>query len=413
MNVPRWLAELHRQWQAARGAKPSASTRAFFRNWEDLLDAAGLKAAEERATAVREAEALEKEGRLVLWRHRYRRYLIEKVSVPTVAEPWLASVFGATPSHILRAQSLRIVAAEREAGHPRWPDSWLRLCVQVETAFNSGAVLRPFRWRVPEEVAWIFRAVRALTECDWKEGTVVGDASKLLGWNSKLLDRRRRILESALTILFGEYSPLESLGLIGTHSRALVQGPLTLYFADGTQHDVSNLRGGAPLSHLDLHRAVSATTSALRILSVENTKYTFPQAVAANRTAETLLIATSFPNAAVRRLLELLPENLPHFHFGDVDASGYAILRSLRRVTARYVTPFLMAWEDRADSPVLSEYDRRLLPGLLADEKLQDCWPHLERMQAAGRKGDFEQERFAAPGRATWPFWEQALSAVL
>ena len=410
MSAPAWLAELHRQWLAARGAKSSASVRSFRVDWEDLLDDAKLVSADQRSVAKNEAEALEKEGRVSLKRHRYRDYIIEKVAVPVDQEAWLATQFGTLPGHLLRAQSLQVVAVERAAGHPRWPESWERLCTEVDAAFTHGTVLKPFRWRVPQEVAWIFSAVRALTERDWKDGTVVGDASSALGWGAKLLDRRRRTLESALTRLFNEPSPLESLGLIGSHSRALIQGPLVLHFEDGTQQDVSNLRGGTTLSHLDLQRAVRATTSAARILSVENTKYTFPQAVAANRTGEALLIATSHPNGAVRRLLELLPLSLPHFHFGDTDASGYAILRSLRRVTARLVTPFLMAWEDDPASPALSEHDRRVLPGLLADEALKDCWPQLKRMAAAGRKGAFEQERFAAPGLIAWPFWKQAES---
>ena len=88
---PPWLAELHRQWQAARGRRAEGAVMAFARDWEKLLDAAGLRTAEDRAAAEREAAALEKEGRVDLVRQRYRT-AIERVRLvskmpPTSREP--------------------------------------------------------------------------------------------------------------------------------------------------------------------------------------------------------------------------------------------------------------------------------------------------------------------------------------
>ncbi len=107
MKTPLWLAEFHRRWHAARGRRVTESNRAFSVDWMILLDAAGITSAEDQATAAREAEAC---GQLVLKRHRYRKYLIERVTLPLAAEPWLIEKFGGTAGGVLQASALEIVA---------------------------------------------------------------------------------------------------------------------------------------------------------------------------------------------------------------------------------------------------------------------------------------------------------------
>jgi len=46
--APLWLVEFHRQWVAARGRRIAEAVLAFSRDWETLLDAAGLRAAADR-----------------------------------------------------------------------------------------------------------------------------------------------------------------------------------------------------------------------------------------------------------------------------------------------------------------------------------------------------------------------------
>lgn len=95
MKAP-WLVEFHRRWHAARGKRVAASSRAFPLNWNELLEDAGVTRAEDQATAIREAEALEKSGHIVLERHRYRTYLIKRIKLPIASEPWLIELFGGT-----------------------------------------------------------------------------------------------------------------------------------------------------------------------------------------------------------------------------------------------------------------------------------------------------------------------------
>jgi hypothetical protein len=194
------------------------------------------------------------------------------------------------------------------------------------------------------------------------------------------------------------------LGILGTQSRALLHGRLCLHFPDGSTQVFEHLQGEYTLSIADLARAERASTSAARILSIENARTTFRQAAAVN-TGDTLVMATSYPNAATKRLLEILPPELPHFHFGDTDVSGYAILRALREIGPRPVLPYLMAWQDQDNSPPLNEHDRRLLPALLTSPWMSDCSESLQAMARAGRKGRFEQEAFGPPDQREWPWW--------
>jgi hypothetical protein len=110
MNAaPAWLAAFHRKWSVARGRRIAEASRAFGCGWVELLESAGLVGAEDQANAVRELERLEKAGRLVVKRHRYRKYLIERISLPVVEEAWLREVFGEVSAVSIQANALEVV----------------------------------------------------------------------------------------------------------------------------------------------------------------------------------------------------------------------------------------------------------------------------------------------------------------
>lgn len=405
MKVPAWLAEFYRQWYEARGKKLNPRERSFSRRWEKLLDDAGLRSAAERSSAAAEADALRAEGHLELRRHHYRHYLIESVALPASSEPWLLALFGKASAQELRRQATATVAQFKWTGHQRWPESWQKMSEEILTAFEKGGNHAPFFWNDPAALEHLLSILHKLTEREWPEGTLIREASKALGLESKKLEEMQRSLESALHRLFGEKTGLESLGILCAQSRVTLHGPLRLHFEDGKVQDFEHLRGEITISYSDLQRCTQATTRAGQILTIENSKTPFPQAVAANREGDTLLVTTSFPNSATRRLLNLLPISLPHYHFGDTDASGYAILKSLREIGTRPVERFLMNWRDNPDSPPLSEYDRRILKSLKRSPLMKDCLPFLLEMERAGRKGFFEQETEGAPIFGQWPFW--------
>lgn len=405
MNPPPWLAEFHRRWQAARGRKSGASSRPFGVDWEALLDDAGLHAAEDRATAEREASKLETEGRILLKRHRFRRYRIERLSLPLNMEAWLRRPFDAPDPRQLHEEALAAVHAAREATHPLWPAEWNRLCAALAETFEAGRSPRPFSWRQPENLRQLLRILHSLTAQEWPAGTPVRAASVALGLDSKSLERHQRSLASALSQLFGAPTSLADLGLVMSEAMLLFHGPLTLHFEEGRISDFEPLAGVSQVSFVDLQRAVKISTPATRLLTIENAKTTFRQFAAANSDGATLLVASSFPSAALRVLLEKLPSLLTYHHFGDTDPTGWQILAKLREISPRPVAPFAMAWRPCSRPQPLTARDRQLLPQLLASPGLQDGRDEIGRMVAEDSRGDCEQESLGPPVRRGWPFF--------
>lgn len=399
MNGPgsAWLPALHQAWRRVRGRRLEPARVPFSIPWEDLLDAAGLHTAEDRQVAAKEARRLADEGKLQLATVRYRPQHIDRVRVPLDQEVWLHGLFHYRPMPLLQALSLEIL---REMGawvHPLHGELWWKLCAALTEnarAGSSGFGGRALDWRRPEGLRNTLSGLFRLTARQWPPGTKIREASLKLGLeNSKTLEKQQRRLESALAVMFGRpVMRLEALGITTANSRLLFDGPLTLVFADGSVDESRNLRHGDAVTAADLERAVQVRTTAVRLVSVENSKTTFQSLAEQNGSRGTLLFGTSFPTRAVELLLEKLEPVLPWWHFGDTDPAGYLILQKLRRLVSRPVRPLAMDWLDSPASPDLSPWDQNVLTKLNGDPLLLDCQDHLDHMRLAGRKGAFEQE---------------------
>jgi hypothetical protein len=402
---PVWLAEFHRRWQAARGKRTTAASRAFGIGWNDLLESAGVTSAEDEQTSLREAEALAKAGKLVLKRHKFRHYLIERISLPLQAEDWLHGIFGSVDASSVKEESLAHLSREASEAHPLWPVEWREFLERISDAFASGKSPRPFAWHRPQQLGFLLQTLRGLSSRDW-DGTPVRTASVALGLDSKALERHRRSLETGLARLFGGSTSLESLGLVTSESGILAHGPLELVFGDGAPHETRALGAPYMLSFADLQRATAIRSSAARLLTVENSKTTFRQLAAADPAGGTLIVASSFPTPALKELLAKLPPELEHHHFGDTDPAGWLILKKIREASPRPVQPFRMKWRPCGDSPALTARDRVLLGQLLDSSEMADCRGEIEAMATSGCRGDFEQETLGPPRRQGWPFFE-------
>ena len=88
---------------------------------------------------------------------------------------------------------------------------------------------------------------------------------------------------------------------------------------------ITRLRGIIGLDEADLARAIRITTTAERLLTIENRKTTFRQIAERNANGASLVIATSYPTPGIKLLLSKLPADLPHWHFGDTDPYGFDI----------------------------------------------------------------------------------------
>jgi hypothetical protein len=274
---------------------------------------------------------------------------------------------------------------------------------RLKAEFAIPRVVEPFRWLEANRVEELLKLIFDLTAREWPDGTLIRDASTQLGHDSKHLEAQQSLIERALAQLLGRETPLEALGIQSSNSVLHYGGPLVLHFDDHVK--TLDLRFESTLSVAELEHAKNITTTAERLLTVENRKTTFLQLVRADVMRSTLIVATSFPTQAVRLLLQKLPPDLPHHHFGDTDPAGWDILRKLREVSGRAVSPLQMRWRSKANALPLTQRDHQVLIRLLADPSMADCHAELHAMQQAGTKGDFEQEFLGLPNLERWPFY--------
>ena len=89
-----WLRALVFRWHEVRCYVPTSDfQRPFSRDWEELLETAGLTSAEMRDEAFRDAQTLQAAGLVELKTVRYRPYQIERVIIPFTAETRLRELF--------------------------------------------------------------------------------------------------------------------------------------------------------------------------------------------------------------------------------------------------------------------------------------------------------------------------------
>lgn len=98
-NDPTWrrmpiLRALFEKWRSARGnATPGSFRKPFRRDWEELLEDAGLTTGEARREADQDARTLEKAGLIELKLVKYRPYQIEAIVLPLSSESRIRSLF--------------------------------------------------------------------------------------------------------------------------------------------------------------------------------------------------------------------------------------------------------------------------------------------------------------------------------
>lgn len=400
MKNPDWLTEFHRQWIKARARRTEASLRSFRRDWEMLLDETGVTSREDQKAAEREARKM---PQLRLIPFKNRPLYIDKIELPLESEDWLHARFGSQAGTQLLAQSLAVLTNYSKLAHPLFADLWQSFISTLETTFTASKSAGPFAWLEPDRLDFHLRLLWDITAREWKSGTLIRDASTAIGHPSKLLETHESALIRGLELLFYEETPLEALGIQTSQSVVHYCGPLVLHFQDHAK--TLDLRFESTLSAAELEGVTRITTTAERLLTIENRKTTFLQFAQADVTRNTLIVATSFPTKAVVSLLEKLPADLPHYHFGDTDPSGWDILRRLREVSPRPVAPFAMRWRPQPNSKPLTARDHRILQRLLNDSHMADCHNELSAMLTSDSCGDFEQESLGPPTLTGWPFF--------
>lgn len=399
------MRHFHQCWYAARGKGVLIYQRAFRCGWEDLLDDAGIRHAAEREQAAREAEDWEKQGMLCLHRHRHRRYLIEAISIPLESEERWCELIGVRLGVQLAEEWHPLVNLWSERGHEVFAQEWNALCEILQKNLREAKAVAGLSWDQPSELDELLGALHWLTSRDVTVEILVRQASVELGQESKWLESQRARVEKLLALMMGEPSTWEQWGVMPEDYLLELSGPLRLHFADGGEVDVDPLQAVVAISSTDIRRAVRISSTASRVLTVENRKTTFRQLAGANRDRTTLLIASSYPTRALSELMEKLSPSLVWHHFGDTDPAGWHILATMRRKSRREVKPFLMKWRACANSMPLSKRDQILLEKMTNDSVMEDVHVDLRSILSSGEKGDYEQESLGPPDLCEWPFY--------
>ncbi len=413
----RWLrvplaCTLFAEWSRVRGGRLKGTTEPFSRSWHELLVKAGLRNADAQREAEADAREMHTTGLVEVKSEKGREHVIRRIVIPLPAEERWHTIFNAASPQELQARARAVLDQFRSEAHPILGELWKRWCESLLARLGDGKSLHPLRWRDADSMRRDLRLVYALTSRKWPHPTPVRTASTDIGLESKVLETAQGRLETLLSQLVGHEVTFESIGLVDRSPLLRMAGPAALLYADGTMTSLDTLRGVFALSEFDLERATSITTTAQRLLTVENEKTTFHQ-LAACGDRSTLIVAGGAPTTALCLLMRKLHTNLPCWHFGDTDPAGFDILRALRSETRREIASFQMHFRPAADSPELTPDEKSAIARLLTAE-LEDAEREaLKEMSASDRKGLYEQESLGPPTLKQWPFYPCDQSALL
>jgi len=235
---------------------------------------------------------------------------------------------------------------------------------------------------------------------NWQGESLIRYASAQICGDSKRLQALEGRTATALLEITGETFP-ESFGILNKPRSVMLHGSLVLHIGEETW-DFSHLPGPVTLSETNLIPA-TLSTSATICLTVEN-EDAFMEL--AKRNPGILLIQTSYPGAAVRRLIGGLPE-MTFLHFGDSDPAGFDILRDLREKTGRNFLPILMDHRPATESVPFSQQETETLRRLISNPLMEDIRESLVSILNSDDKGRFEQE--SLPSEEVFGFLERAL----
>jgi hypothetical protein len=393
------LAQLYRDSPAGL----TGEGRGVLVDFEALMEKSGAQRGNERQAAEAILVDAERAAVVELDRHSRDHAIVERVRLrreqesaffvyigsktPTTERKELAEWFGHASNDL---------SGTPTAYHHGWQKFWSDLAASAAI----GKSVEPFTKRDTQYNRRLFAALPILLS--WSGESLQRMASCVLFGDSKELARRQNALETCLArITGGAISSLGDLGITENPRTVLVHGPVRLQLPEGIL-DCGLVHGPLAISEMDLRRTISATTTADRLVTVENP--TSLLEIARLRSND-LLIGTSYPGTGTLLLLKLLPAEIPSWHFGDSDPAGFDILRDLRQRAERQFQSLHMAFRAASETDNLTAQERQLAkrlldsPALTSHEKLE-----VEKMIKSG-KGHFEQESLGRPTQRSFPYY--------
>lgn len=378
------LAELYAE---SRAGATGVVAREFGVSFLRLLERAHSTSGEALDLARSDLLLAQSAGALEIIAHRRSRDW-QRIRVPLACEAEFFALIGRSSPTAERKAWAKLF---EQAGTWSVPEqhrvAWKKFCRSRVTKARAGAGWHPFRRRQLQRAAMQLAICAQLLA--WKRPCLIRTASVQLAGSSKLLERNAATLETLLAI--GSGGAVRSFAdLQIEHNPATVRfhGPVRVRLR-GVVTDYSHHAGESVLAESDLTALEEIDFAAPRCVTVENaTKFHELCRVSSGD----IFVFTSYPNKATVEFLRHIPSTIPLFHFGDTDPWGFDVLRSLRKILDREVTPLHMLYRPEADAPILQPRDRRKLDSLLKEPGVADVRAELEHLKSAGTKGDFEQE---------------------
>ncbi len=383
------LAARYRSSKAGR----EGGTADFLADFRELLKSAASHDGDARVRAEEDLRRAvhESGGLLALDAHPRDPKIIHRVRLRAEGESWLFQQLDQRPPSAMRSELSAHFAKEAEASipHPGWR-GWL---LDLAAMALAGKSVLPFERDDMALNAELLRVCAAVLT--WPEESLIRYASAVICRDSKRLEVLQSRLLQALRAITGEpETSFETFQILQVPRAVLIHGPLLLELPGGTLN-LGLLAGPVAISGTDLELATEIRSNARACLTVEN-EGVFREL--AKRNPGVLLVHTSFPGAATRRLLGRLPASISYHHFGDSDPAGFEILRDLREKTGRFFKPIGMEFRPSAAAPPLTEAEHKTLERLLTTSVLEDIRPVLQAMLDHCTKGDFEQESLGQAG---------------
>ena len=396
------LHALATRFERSIAGRTGRGVQDLIRDYEDLLAEAGAAQGEARVCAERDLIDAERDGLLVVERHR-RTQKEERVRFSAANEARLFAKIG-KPSPSQRRIELSEIFQQAAANILAVPEcqhsAWGAFCESRSEAALTGASLSPFDCENVAEIRELLALLPKLLA--WRGDSLLRFASSVLCGDSKRLEKLRAKLETCLDqITDGRLQTLADLGITENERSCLLHGRLCLLLPEGSV-DLGLLTAAARIDRRDIERAQLLTT-ATRAVTVENAAMLHE--LCRLRTGTILVSSGSeggYANSATVSVLKRLPPEVECLHFGDSDPAGFGILRHLREETRRTIRSLHMEFRDDPASRALDKKELETINKLLDSNYLFDPEKaELRKMRESGRIGRFEQESLGCP-HAEW-----------
>ena len=388
------LAELY---AASTAGETGRAARDFSIRYETLLAAAECDSGDAYANARADLAAADGDT-LVISKDR-RSHDWQRIRVPLECEAALFARIGrVSPTAEREAWAALFIEAADWSVPEKYAAAWRAFCQRRAAAAVRGEGWPPFQKRKRKRARTQLGIVAALLA--WPHPALLRTVSAQLAGNSKYFESCHATIQTLLAEASGgAVSTFAALGISDNPRSVTFHGPVRVRLG-GVWTDYAAHAGASSLSEADLAAAEAIECAAPRCVTVENaTKFHELCALGCGD----VFVFTSYPNRATVAFLRRLPVSVERHHFGDTDPWGFDVLRSLRAtLNEADIAPLHMRFRPKTGAPALTARDTAKLRKLLLSPLLADVRAELERMLAAGNKGDFEQEN--VPVTAAFPY---------